>query len=212
MAGCAHSGASLVGAMSGYRRWWALPVIVLVIATAPSVIRAAEQLHDHHGHHEHAMELDRDGMVMNTNTDNLPKDCDKISGDIDIEVRVGRDYARRGLTFGYNQHEWVVPPCSRLSVTLINEDQVRHQWMVHGLPRYLYPQGMFHLEVNGGKRKTGAFIVPSDDRTYLAHCDIAQHMEHGLKAQIIVGRGSGTLPSIPGISGQPMPDNYGPDR
>lgn len=190
-------------------RWRALlPVTALVMAVALATSKAAEESHQHHEHHGHAMELDRDGMVMNSNTETLPKDCSKISQDVDIEVRVGRDYARRGLTFGYNLHEWVVPPCSRLTVTLINEDQVRHQWMVHGLPRYLYPQGMFHLEANGAKRKTGTFIVPSDDRTYLAHCDIAQHMEQGLKAQVIVGQGSGTLPSIPGISGQRVPDDY----
>ena len=154
------------------------------------------------------MTLDRDGMVMNANSENLPQDCTKISTDINIEVRVGRSYARRGLTYGFSQHEWRVPGCSRLTVTLINEDAVRHQWMVHGLPRYLYPQGMFHLEVAGNKRKTGTFIVPSDNATYLAHCDISQHMEKGLKAQVIVGEGNGILPSIPGISRARFPDIY----
>jgi len=182
-------------------------VCVLVMGLAGALAAGAEQHHAHH-HHDHAMTLDRDGMVMNTNTDTLPRDCPEISLDVEIEVRVGRDYAHRGLTFGFNQHEWRVPPCSRLTVTLVNEDEVRHQWMVHGLPRYLYPQGMFHLETAGGKRKTGTFIVPSDNKTYLAHCDISQHMEQGLKGQIVVGSGSGTLPSIPGISGQRYPDRY----
>ena len=85
-------------------------------------------------------------------------------------------------------------------MTLINEDSVRHQWMVHGLPKYLYPQGMFHLETGGKTTRDGIFIVPSDDATYLAHCDIAQHMEKGLKAQIVVGRGAGNLSSVPGIT------------
>ncbi len=168
---------------------------------------AAEERHQHH-HQQHTMILDLDGMVMNANSETLPQDCSAVSADVEIEIRVGRDYARRGLTYGYSRHEWRVPPCSRLTVTLINDDEVRHQWMVHGLPRYLYPQGMFHLEVNGGKRKTGTFIVPSDDRTYLAHCDISQHMEQGLKGQVVVGRGSRTLPSIPGISGPRFPDRY----
>jgi plastocyanin len=180
-------------------------VTVLALGTALATAIGAQQ---HQHHHDHAMTLDRDGMVMNTNTDTLPRDCPEISRDVEIEVRVGRDYAHRGLTFGFNQHEWRVPPCSRLTVTLVNEDEVRHQWMVHGLPRYLYPQGMFHLEANGGKRKTGTFIVPSDDATYLAHCDISQHMEQGLKGQVVVGGGSGTLPSIPGISRQRYPDRY----
>ncbi len=161
-----------------------------------------------HGHHHHAMTFDRDGMVMNENADTLPDDCTEISEDIEIEIRVGRDYALRGLTYGFDRHEWRVPPCSRLKITLVNEDEVRHQWMVHGLPRYLYPQGMFHLEVSGGMRKTGTIIVPSDDATYLAHCDISQHMEQGLKGQVVVGAGGDTLPSIPGLTGPRFPDRY----
>jgi len=180
---------------------------VLFIGAASSAPIHAQEDHHHH-HHDHAMTLDRDGMVMHENVDTLPEDCAAISSDVAIEVRVGRDYARRGLTFGFSAHEWRVPPCARLQVTLVNEDAVRHQWMVHGLPRYLYPQGMFHLEVNGGKTKTGTFIVPSDDRTYLAHCDLSKHMEQGLKAQIVVGAGSGDLPSIPGISAPRNPDRY----
>ena len=98
-----------------------------------------------------------------------------------------------------------VAPCSRMTVTLTNEDAVRHQWMVYGLQRYLYPQGMFHLEVNGKAAKTGTFIVPSDATTYLVHCDISHHMEQGLKAQLVAGAGGGDLP---GITGYRMPDNY----
>jgi hypothetical protein len=85
-------------------------------------------------------------------------------------------------------------------VTFINTDTVRHQWMVHGLPRYLYPQGMFHLEAAGGARQTGTFIVPADDQTYLVHCDVTQHMEKGMKGQLKVGRGSGDLWAVPGVS------------
>lgn len=159
-------------------------------------------------HHHHAMELDRDGMVMNENKDRLPEDCQAIADELELSVRVGRAHAIRGRTFGYDAHEWRVAPCSRITVTLTNEDAVRHQWMVHGLPRYLYPQGMFHLEVNGKAAKSGTFIVPSDDATYLVHCDISHHMEQGLKAQIVVGAGSNDLPSIPGITGYRMPDDY----
>jgi hypothetical protein len=95
-----------------------------------------------------------------------------------------------------------------VTVTLINEDHVRHQWMVHGLPRYLYPEGMFHLEVNGLGRKTGTFIVSSAAKTYLVHCDVAQHMEKGMKAQLKVGGGDGDLPSIPGITDPRQPNTY----
>jgi hypothetical protein len=79
---------------------------------------------------------------------------------------------------------------------------------VHGLPRYLYPLGMFHLEAAGGAQKTGTFIVPSDDRTFLVHCDLAQHMEMGMKAQLVVGRGSQDFPSVPGVTAHYRPDGY----
>jgi Cu/Ag efflux protein CusF len=158
---------------------------------------------DHSAHAGHAMTLDAAGMVMNVNTDTVPEDCAAISGDHAFTVRVGRQYAEpfADMIFGYSQYEFAVEPCSRVTVTLINEDAVRHQWMLHGLPHYLYPQGMFHIETAGGATKTGTFIVPGDQRTYLVHCDMTQHMEKGLKAQLMVGGGDGTLPSIPGISG-----------
>mgnify|MGYP003394108230 FL=1 len=135
--------------------------------------------HQHHHHHHDQHTMDADGMVMNENTNQLPKDCDKIASEVQITVRAGRKYAQQfnGTMFGYDQREWQVPPCAKVTVTLINEDQVRHQWMIHGLPRYLYPEGMFHLEANGGAKKSGTFIVPSGAKTYLAHCDVAQHTE-----------------------------------
>lgn len=149
----------------------------------------------------HRMIWDVNGMVMGENRgDELPVGCESISEDVAITVIVGRDYAREGFVFGYSEYEWKVKPCARLSVTLINEDRVRHMWMLHGLPRYLYYLGMFHLEVEGGRRMTGTFIVPSSDATYFVHCDVAQHTEKGLKAQLIAGKGSGDLPGIPGIT------------
>jgi len=169
---------------------------------------------DHSGHdmgdmdHSEAMQMDINGMVMNANSSRLPNDCPAISQDVEFTVRANVSLARTGLTYGYDQHQWDVPPCSRVTVTFINEDQVRHQWMVHGLPKYLYPTGMFHMEANGGITKVGTFIVASDPKTLLVHCDMSHHMEQGLKGQIKVGGGTGNLPSIPGISGQRYPDNY----
>ncbi|MDE0284677.1 MAG: hypothetical protein OXN26_09040 [Gammaproteobacteria bacterium] len=157
------------------------------------------------------MTLDMGGMVMNENRDNLPLDCAEISQDVTISVSAGRKYAEPfpDRTFSFDQHQWQVEPCARITVTYTNEDDVRHQWMVHGLPSYLYPQGMFHLEANGGHSKTGTFIVPSDDKTYLVHCDMAAHMEKGMKAQLVVGNGSGDMPSVPGITGARNPNRYG---
>ncbi len=157
----------------------------------------------HHGHGDHNMTFDAEGMVMNSNDSILPRDCSKITEDYNITVRAGTQYSHPfpGKIFGFDHYEIKVKPCSRLHITFINEDEVRHQWMVHGLPKYIYDQGMFHLEASGGATKTGTIIVPSDNKTYLIHCDIAQHMEKGMKAQLVVGKGNGDLPSIPGISG-----------
>jgi len=155
---------------------------------------------DHSGHDHHKMVMDDGGMVMNWNDDTPSRDCGKISGDVAFEVRAGRKYAEQGQSFGFSQNEWNVPACSRVTITFVNEDNIRHQWMLHGLPRYLYPQGMFHLEASGGTTRKGTFIVPSGDKTFLVHCDMAQHMEKGLKAQFKVGSGSGDLPSVPGIT------------
>lgn len=147
--------------------------------------------------------MDMQGMVMNENTDRMPPGCPAVSEDVQITVKAGRKYAKdhNGIAFGFDTHEWKFKPCTRLTVRFVNEDDIRHQWMVHGLPKFIYPLGMFHMEVNGPGEKTGTFIVPAEDNTYLVHCDIAQHMEKGMKGQLVVGKGSGDLPSIPGISG-----------
>lgn len=157
----------------------------------------------------HLMDMDG-GMVMGENKDRLPAGCEKISEEKLFTVRAGRQYAKKysGTIFGFDQHEWRVKPCSRVSVEFINEDKVRHQWMLHGLPKNLYNQGMFHLEITGPAKITGSFIAPSDDKTYLVHCDIAQHMEKGMKGQLVVGKGSLTFSSIPGISDPLIADNY----
>src|SRR5215831_6326923 len=83
-------------------------------------------------HHEHhGMRMDMDGMVMNENVDQLPKDCPQISAEQAIIVRAGKKYAQpfNGTVFTYDQREWNVTPCAKVTVTLTNEDQVRHQWM-----------------------------------------------------------------------------------
>lgn len=158
----------------------------------------------------HLMDMDG-GMVMGQNKDKLPGGCDKISEDAQITVRAGHKYAKKfpGTMFAFDQQEWRFKPCTRLTVNFINEDNIRHQWMMHGLPKYIYDKGMFHLEVTGPGKISGTLILPKEDRTYLVHCDIAQHMEKGMKGQLIVGKGSGTFPSIPGLTDLAIPDDYG---
>lgn len=161
-------------------------------------------------HHVSSMRMDMEGMVMYENKETIPKDCKEISEDITIKVRAGVKYSEPypGTVFGYDEHQWQAKPCSRITVELTNDDDIRHQWMIHGLPKYLYPEGMFHIEVYGSGKKTGTFIVPSSHFTYLVHCDIAQHTEKGMKAQLKVGNGRGDLPSIPGISDPTYPKRF----
>ncbi len=150
------------------------------------------------------------GMVMGQNTATLPGGCDSISETKEVTVHAGHKYAEKfpGRMFAFDTQEFNFKPCTKLTIHFINEDNVRHQWMMHGLPKYLYPKGMFHLEATGPAKISGTLILPPGDKTYLVHCDIAQHMEKGMKAQLKVGKGDGDLPSIPGLTAYVVPDDY----
>jgi len=183
--------------------------VLLVFATTQMALGQ-----DHTAHHGHHMNADDAGMVMNENRDTLPRDCAKISEDVQFTIHAGRKYASGlpGQIYGMSQYQVQVPRCSRVEITFVNEDKVRHQWMVHGLPKYLYPAGMFHIEVSGGRQKTGTFIVPGGDQTYLIHCDLAQHMEKGMRGQLVVGNGSGELWGIQSISDDFIRSAYLPEN
>jgi len=174
---------------------------------------AAKEMQEHnnmmnHGD-GHLMDMDG-GMVMGQNTDTLPGGCEKIAATKEITVHAGHKYSEKfpGTMFAFDQQEYQFEPCTKLTVHFVNEDEVRHQWMMHGLPKYLYPKGMFHLEVSGPGKVSGTLILPPGDKTYLVHCDIAQHMEKGMKAQLKVGKGGEDLPSIPGVTASIFPDDY----
>jgi len=175
-----------------------------------ALLAASAQAEEHHDHGHAAMEMSAAGMVMNQNTDQLPLDCAAIAADVKLVVHAGRKHAAAlpGTMFAYAERVWDVPACSRVTVTLVNDDHVRHQWMLHGLPRYLYPEGMFHLEVAGPGEGTGTFIVPGAKKTYLVHCDVPQHTEKGMKGELKVGGGDGDLPSLPGVSAPVLADEY----
>ena len=100
------------------------------------VFALAEQ---HDGSHQHSMQLTDTGIVMNQNFDTLPLGCDEISREHEFTIYGGKKYVadKPGLTFGMSEHEVHVEPHTRITVTFVNEDDVRHQWMVHGLPKYL---------------------------------------------------------------------------
>ena len=156
------------------------------------------------------MIMDDQGMIMNNNPDKLPKDCKAVSEDVNITIRGGKKFAKdfAGKMFTYDKRDWQVPPCARVNITFINEDDIRHQFMIHGLPGYMYPKGMFTIELYGKGQKTGSFIVPSRDYTYYIHCEVSQHTEKGMKGQLKVGKGTGDLDSILGLTAPLTPDLY----
>ena len=187
---------------------------ISLMAVFFSTFLMAEEIEDHtkmlmdHGD-GHLMEMSG-GMVMGQNTDKLPGGCDSISETKEVTVHAGHKYAEKfpGRMYAFDTQEFHFKPCTKLTVHFVNEDKIRHQWMMHGLPKYLYPKGMFHLEVSGPAMISGTLILPPGDKTYLVHCDIAQHMEKGMKAQLKVGDGDGDLPSIPGVTAPVVPDDY----
>jgi len=186
----------------------ALSLLLMATLSNAKEIEEHNNLMDHGG--GHLMDMGG-GMVMGQNTETLPGGCDKIAATKEITVHAGHKYAEKfpGRMFAFDTQEYQFEPCTKLTVHFINEDSIRHQWMMHGLPKYLYPKGMFHLEVTGPGKISGTLILPPGDKTYLVHCDIAQHMEKGMKGQLKVGKGSGDLPSIPGVTAYVIPDDYG---
>jgi len=117
----------------------------------------------------HGMTVDDNGMVINENKDNIPTGCnDKV---IDEELSIVADshsqHKTKGTTFSFYPRVFNVKPCTRITVTFKNNDKVRHQWRVPGLPRFMYNGGMFHMEANGGKisgvpGETGYFFAEND--------------------------------------------------
>jgi hypothetical protein len=165
--------------------------------------------HHHHMDHDHLM--DHEGtMIMGQNLDKLPSSCKSISEEVEITVRAGRKYAAKfpGTAFAFDQQQWHVKPCAKVTWHFVNEDNIRHQFMMHGLPKYLYKYGMFHLETTGPRTVSGTIIVPGSDDTFLVHCDISHHMEKGMKAQLVVGKGGENIPSIPGVTPYNRNDAY----
>lgn len=189
-----------------------ISIVSLICALSVSSAFASEfKEHKNLMNHGDGHMMDMEGaMVMGHNPDTLPGGCNKIAATKEITVRAGHKYSEKfpGTIWAFDQQEFQFEPCTKLTVNFVNEDEIRHQWMMHGLPKYLYPKGMFHLEVSGPGSVSGTLILPPGDKTYLVHCDIAQHMEKGMKAQFKVGKGGDDLPSIPGVTNSMYPDDY----
>ena len=150
-------------------------------------------------------------MVMNANPDRLPPGCDEVAERREITVHAGKAHAEPfpGKVFTYDRRVLRVPRCTRLTVTFVNQDHIRHQWMVHGLPRETYPGGMFTLEVDGPGRATGTLILPGERRTLMVHCGLPQHMQKGMKGEIRIAGGDRRAANIPGVTGDWREPEYG---
>ncbi|MBT3812496.1 MAG: copper oxidase [Gammaproteobacteria bacterium] len=187
-------------------------IIAIALVISPPVFAEKEfEKHNNmmdHGN-GHLMDM-TGGMVMGQNTDVLPGGCDRIAATKEITVHAGHKYAEKfpGRMFAYDVQEYQFEPCTKVTVNFVNDDDVRHQWMMHGLPKYIYPKGMFHMELTGPGKISGTLIFPPGDKTYLVHCDMAQHMEKGMKGQLKIGKGDGDLPSIPGVTAYVIQDDY----
>lgn len=140
--------------------------------------------------------------VVNEFTEPHPSCGGQISEDIEITVRGGRDFATEfpGAVFTFDRRDFDFPPCSRITVTFINEDDIRHQFMVHGV----FPSGFFLIEVDGPGEDSGTFTVGADPKTRMVHCGLPQHQQKGMKGQVRVDGGQGNVPNILGVSGVPV--------
>jgi PGF-CTERM protein len=136
------------------------------------------------------MEMSENGTVMNGNPEELPPGCDAVDGTERVTVRGGTAVADEGDAFGFDPERIQAPPCTRLVVEFVNSDDVRHQFMVHGLPTEVYPMGMFTIEVDGPGRLTGSFVTPAKNYTMHTHCSLPQHQQKGMQMSLVVGDGS----------------------
>ena len=144
---------------------------------------------DHGGDMNMEMRMVDDGVVVNGNSEELPPGCDEVSDGQSVTIRGGYEYAEGGESFAFDRERIEVEPCTRVTVTFVNEDSVRHQWMLHGLPTETYPMGMFNVEVDGPGSATGTFVTPAADTTLDTHCSLPQHEQKGMHMSVVVGDG-----------------------
>jgi hypothetical protein len=147
--------------------------------------------------------LVENGSLVNPNADTAPAGCAEIRGERRLTIDAGREYADTGEAFGYDLDRVTAPPCTRLVVTVVNHDDTRHQWMVHGLPTETYPLGMFTIEVADRGRVTGSFVTPAAPGEYTGHCSLPQHAQKGMRLPLVVtGDDPNSTTSTPTTTGE----------
>jgi len=129
------------------------------------------------------------GSTVNANGSVVPPGCDAIRGERRLTVDAGREYAADGDAYGYDLDSVTAPACTRLVVTLVNHDDVRHQWVVDGLPTETYPGGYVAIEVANRGSVTAAFVTPSQPGTYEGLSTLPQHEQNGMRLPLVVTGG-----------------------
>lgn len=136
------------------------------------------------------MQMVPNGTIVNENTDVLPSGCSAISGTRSETIHAGQEYADPGEAFGYSKEAFHFSPCQKVTITFVNEDEIRHQWMLHGLPKDAYPMGMFNIEARQNGSVTATFITPAENQTMHLHCSLPQHEQKGMHGDVVIGEGS----------------------
>ena len=160
--------------------------IAIAEDTAPGVDDAAAHHPTPDGDAEPETRLVDNGSVVNANADSLPAGCEAVRGERRLTIDAGREYAADGDAFGYDLDTVTAPACTRLVVTLVNHDDVRHQWVVDGLPTDTYPGGYVAIEAADRGSVTAAFVTPSQPRTYEGLSTLPQHEQHGMRLPLVV--------------------------
>lgn len=130
--------------------------------------------------------LVENGSVVNANADTPPGNCSTIRGERRVTIHAGQQYANPGEAFGYDFDSITTAPCTRLVVTLVNHDDVRHQWLVETLPTDTYPAGLFSVEADGRSRVTATFVTPAEPREYAGYCSLPQHEQNGMRLPLVI--------------------------
>ena len=175
----------------------AVAVVVVVVAGSAGLALADDTFpavdDDGVAHHptpdgdaEPETRLVENGSTVNANGSVLPPGCEAVRGERRLTVDAGREYATDGDAFGYDLDSVTAPACTRLVVTLVNHDDVRHQWVVDGLPTDTYPGGYVAIEVADRGSVTAALVTPAEPGTYEGLSTLPQHEQNGMRLPLVV--------------------------
>lgn len=169
-----------------------MPAVVLMLALSVAIAPTTV------GFGGVSFEGDKTGVV-NENTETVPPGCDEVEGSETVTVRVLSSGSGYPL-YEYEPKTVEVGACTELELTLFNENRVRHQYVVRGLPEETYPGGYFGIETEGKAVQSGSLITPADSTTLPVESTVSGQAGAGLRGQIKVAGGDGDTPGVPGVT------------